>query len=1135
MASRGSAARRRSRAREPRPLEQIPVWTDAEVGRPVGPDAPSGDSSGAPSRASSDGAAAEGRPGDHGGGRGLEALLDGLSRDQRRAVTHDGGPLLVIAGAGTGKTQVITRRIAWLIATRRARPSEILALTFTDKAAEEMQDRVDRLVPYGYTDAAISTFHAFGDRILRESALELGLPSDVRVLSRPEAVLFLREHLYDMDLDLYRPLGDPTRFLDALVALFSRCKDEDVDPATYLAFVDGLVASATAAEERVGGPDSTPAAREAAAAAVDLARRQGELAHAFARYQELMARAGHVDFGDQVSLALRLVRASPAALARLRARYRYILVDEFQDTNRAQWELVSALAEPDRRVTVVGDDDQSIYRFRGAAISNILGFLDRYPEARTVVLRRNYRSRAPILDAAYRLVRFNDPDRLESRAGISKRLIAERRGGRPAPVRHLAFATGSEEADAIAADIAGRVARGAAPRDHAILVRANADADPFLRALTMAGVPWRFSGASGLYARPEVRLLFAFLRAIVDLDASADVYALAASGVYGLGGTDLTTLAARARRTNRSLWEVLEEVDARPASLRLAPEARAAVARLVADLRRSASLAHQRPTGEVLYAFLRETGLLARYASAATPEDEEALLNVARFFDIVRSRSALLDDDRAVHVVPHLRTLVEAGDDPASADLGPDVDAASVLTVHKAKGLEFPVVYLAGLVAGRFPSAGRRERLEMPEGLADPGATVAGDAHLQEERRLFYVAMTRARDELVLTHAADYGGARTRRVSPFVLEALDLPATAAVDAGLAPSPMERISRAAATPVAPAAPAPGSDLGPLSLSFYQVDDYLTCPLKYRFVHVLRLPIAPHHAVVYGAALHRAVQEFHRRQAAGDTMSEDELLDAFDRAWTNEGFLTREHEEARRAAGRVALSRFRAGEIASGTGPPAYVEKEFSFVLGGDRVRGRFDRVDILPADGAALPRRPGRAAVEDTVPTEGAAATAGAAAGDGAVPVAASSVRASAASSAADPFGDLEHPAAGLDLVTPMLPLGTDERVVITDYKSSDVRDPAQARKRARDSLQLSIYALAWLAVTGRPPDEVALHFLETGLVGRSEVDEARLEKARGRIRAAADGIRAGDFTPRPDYVTCGYCAFRDVCPSSAAR
>src|SRR5437773_5895529 len=197
------------RVREPRALEQIPVWADIAPARVTISDE---------------------------GAIGLEMLLDGLNPEQRRAVTHGDGPLLVLAGAGTGKTQVITRRIAWLIATRRARPAEILALTFTDKAADEMQVRVDQLVPYGFTDAAISTFHAFGDRVIREFAFELGLAPDARVLSRPDVVVFLRERLFDFELDRFRPLGNPTRFLDALAALFSRCKDEDVSPARYLEY-----------------------------------------------------------------------------------------------------------------------------------------------------------------------------------------------------------------------------------------------------------------------------------------------------------------------------------------------------------------------------------------------------------------------------------------------------------------------------------------------------------------------------------------------------------------------------------------------------------------------------------------------------------------------------------------------------------------------------------------------------------------------------------------------------------------------------------------------------------------------------------------------------------------------------------
>src|SRR4051794_38238688 len=739
------------RRREPAPLDQLPAWSElvpVMVPSPI-PEAASG----------------------------LDALLGGLNPDQLRAVTHGAGPLLVVAGAGTGKTQVITRRIAWLIATRRAKPSEILALTFTDKAAEEMAVRVDQLVPYGYTDTAISTFHAFGDRIIREYALEIGLPTDVRVLTRAEVVIFLREHLFEFDLDVYRPLGDPTRFLSALATLFSRCKDEDIAPADYLAHAERVAAEAAWVREAAGSGEDD--ASHIADAAEEDARRQAELARAYATYQELLAAAGCIDFGDQVALALRLVRTSPAARREIASRFRYILVDEFQDTNRAQAEMVAVLAEEHRNVTVVGDDDQAIYAFRGAAVDNILAFQDRYLGARTVVLRRNYRSLGPILDASYRLVRFNDPDRLEVRTGITKRLRPQRISPAARPVRLEVFATGSDEADWIAAEVGRRIEGGAAPRDHAVLVRANGHADPILRALNIAGIPWRFSGTSGLYARPEVRLLLSFLRVAADLESNVDLYAVAASDIYRLGGEDLTAIVNMARRRNRSIWAVLDELDRQPGILRISPESRVTVRKLVADLRGYADEAHERPAGELLYRFLRASGMLARLVGTDSPAAEEQLANVARFFEIVRSQSALLRDDRAVFVAPHLATLIEAGDDPATAELDPDADAVAVLTVHKAKGLEFPVVFLPGLVAGRFPGNGRGEPLALPAGLGR-GAPPNAEAALGEERRLFYVAMTRARDELILSHAADYGGARARRVSPFVLEALDLPTVAGV-------------------------------------------------------------------------------------------------------------------------------------------------------------------------------------------------------------------------------------------------------------------------------------------------------------------------------------------------------------------
>ncbi|HEY3064955.1 MAG TPA: UvrD-helicase domain-containing protein, partial [Methylomirabilota bacterium] len=259
-----------------------------------------------------------------------DRILEGLNDTQRRAVTHETGPLLIVAGAGTGKTTVITRRIAYLIAARKALPHEILALTFTDKAAAEMEERVDTLVPYGYADVEISTFHAFGDRLLREHSLEVGLTPDFRVLSRAEQVIFFRDRLFEFPLERYRPLGDPTRHLQAMITLMSRCKDEDIAPAEYEA------CAARLREQAAGAPPDEVLA--------DVAAAQTELSATYTKYQELMAREGAVDFGDQIVYALKLLRARPHVRTACQRRFRYILVDEFQDTNYAQFELVKILS-----------------------------------------------------------------------------------------------------------------------------------------------------------------------------------------------------------------------------------------------------------------------------------------------------------------------------------------------------------------------------------------------------------------------------------------------------------------------------------------------------------------------------------------------------------------------------------------------------------------------------------------------------------------------------------------------------------------------------------------------------------------------------------------------------------------------
>ncbi|OLC17951.1 MAG: hypothetical protein AUH29_00335, partial [Candidatus Rokubacteria bacterium 13_1_40CM_69_27] len=732
-----------------------------------------------------------------------------------------------------------------------------------------------------------------------------------------------------------------TRHLQALITLISRCKDEDVSPEEYRACAERLAREATTTADY-------EEARERAA-------QQAELAATYAKYRELTAREGVIDFGDQIVLVLRLLRARPYVLGAYQRRFKYILVDEFQDTNYAQFELVKLLAARHANVAVVADDDQAIYRFRGAAISNILGFLTVYPEARQIVLTENYRSTQEILDAAYRLIQYNNPDRLEVRSGISKQLQAVAEAGQP-PV-NLCYETATQEADAVAKMIRDKVAEGAWKYDDvAILVRSNSDADQFLRSLNLRGIPWTFSGNAGLYGRPEIRLLISFLRSVAHVDESVSLHYLASSDLYQVPIVDLTRCATHAQRRHVSLFDVFRRAG-EIAELRdeIAEDGHAAIRRLVADLTRYMELGRERQTGEVLYQFLVDSGWLTRMSKAATARDEAEVQNIRKFFDRVRDASRALRYDNVGEFVKHLDALIEAGEDPAVAEADVETPAVRVLTVHKAKGLEFPVVFLVNLVQDKFPSRRRRDALELPLALMKD-VLPAGDYHQQEERRLFYVGMTRARRQLYLTSARDYGGSRERKVSQFVLEALDLPKDAARP--FKAQPVEEIER-----FAPPVEMNALELRPLGpddelvVSHKQIDDYQTCPLKYKYVNILRLPIRRHHAVAYGAVVHKAVEYYLLRRAVGNYTPLEELLNAYERAWAGEdilrdrpgsrepaeGFLSREHEEARKAAGREALKRFWHQEEADGV-KPTWVEKEFGFTLGPDRVRGRYDRVD-----------------------------------------------------------------------------------------------------------------------------------------------------------------------------------------------
>lgn len=313
-----------------------------------------------------------------------------LNPEQKKAVEHKTGPILVVAGAGTGKTRVIAQRVKHLIEKEKIEPKEILALTFTEKAAGEMLERVDDVMPLGYEEPWVNTFHSFADRLLRIEGLEIGLDPSFKILSGPEQWILFRKNLFRFNLKYFRPLGNPTKFISAILKFISRLQDENISPKEFEDFAKDFKGDK---EER---------------------ERWLELANTYKTYEELKIENSVMDFGDLIIWTLRLFNERPNLLKKYQKQFKHVMVDEFQDTNHAQYELIKLLCKKetldDRSLLVVGDDSQSIYKFRGAAISNILEFMEDYPEAELISLLKNYRSTQEILDPAYKLIQNNNPD-----------------------------------------------------------------------------------------------------------------------------------------------------------------------------------------------------------------------------------------------------------------------------------------------------------------------------------------------------------------------------------------------------------------------------------------------------------------------------------------------------------------------------------------------------------------------------------------------------------------------------------------------------------------------------------------------------------------------------------------------------
>jgi len=708
-----------------------------------------------------------------------------------------------------------------------------------------------------------------------------------------------------------------------LLDAVKRLKQEDIRPEEYLAYARKL-------EGRAGDE-----------AEAELAGKHLEVAGVYQAYEELLKKEGKIDFEDQVRLVVDLFRKRPSVLKEFQQKYRHILVDEFQDTNYIQFELLKLLAARHQNLTVVGDDDQSIFRFRGASLSNILNFQTVFPRARKIVLTRNYRSVQPILDSAYTLIQQNNPNRLEFQAKVDKKLVSSSAEAGKS-IHLLQFDTVSHEADRVAEIIREKWKEGTELGEMAILVRRNADADPFLRALNMKQVPFRFSGSRGLYAQGEVKNIVSFIKALTDFEDGRSLFFLAHSEIYRLELYDLSVISNYAQRRNLSLHRVFRSIAEGSLSLEISPQTVERVKRIYEDLVHFVNVSDTHNAGQVVFAFLEKTGYIKSLVEAESVEAELKVKNIRLFFEKIQNFSGLAQDDSIQAFSRHLDLLQEVGDNPATAEAELEEVAVNVLTVHKAKGLEFECVFLVSLIADRFPGRERREKIPVPDEILKEELPPE-ESYLQEERRLFYVGMTRAKRSLYLTWARDYGLKRLKKVSPFVLEALDV--AQLPDEVLRTSAWEEIKRYGMGSSEDKTLPQFKVRDVLTLSHFQVEDYLTCPLKYKFRHLLRVPVLPHHSLVFGRVLHNTIHSFLRKRMAGEKAGEKELLEEYESLWVNEGFLSREHEELRKRAGREALRRFCRREEASGS-RPAFLEKSFKWQQDKIKFIGRWDRIDIM---------------------------------------------------------------------------------------------------------------------------------------------------------------------------------------------
>jgi len=967
--------------------------------------------------------------------------LTKLNEEQKEAVLHDKGPLLIVAGAGTGKTTVITQRIVNLIEKGLAKPEEILAVTFTEKAASEMEERVDRLLEFGYVDLWISTFHAFCEKVLRENALDIGLSPDFKLLDSTTGWLLARQNLERFDLNYYKALGNPTKFIQALISHFSHCKDQEIYPEDYLEYADKL-------KTRDDAPDT------------EEAERIKEVANAYHVYQQVLLENSCLDFGDLINYCLKLFKKRPLILKKYRERFKYVLVDEFQDTNWSQYELIKLLAEPNNNLTVCADDDQAIYRWRGASFSNIMLFKKDFPKAKQVALIKNYRSCQNILDKSYTFIKQNDPDRLEFKAKIDKKLVAGIKG--QGIIEHIHAKNIDTEVGQVVKKILEIIKRDkeATYNDFAILVRANDSAVPFIKALERANLPYQFLASRGLYSKPVILDIISYFKLLDNYHEGTAVYRILNLPFLEIPDSDISTITLYSHKKTKSVFEALQELSLMPS---ISDVTREKVAFILALIQKHSLLAHDKGVCEVLVTFLEDSGYLKHLIKKNELEKID-LLN--QFYKKLKTFEESTLEPSLKNFMQELNMELESGEEGKlqfDPEQGPDM--IKVMTIHGAKGLEFKYVFIVSMVDKRFPSIERKDPIELPDDLIKD-IKPEGDVHLQEERRLCYVAMTRAKKELYFTSAEDYGGQRAKKLSRFLAE-------------MGYSADEASERETENPLLAKKPTPAERLKaktqpqylPPHFSYSQLAAFSKCPLQYKFNFILKVPVKGKSVFSFGKTMHNTLYDFlkevntekpQQNNLFGDKKGEpssakasegsfENLLKIYERNWIDEWYESKKNKEEYYKKGKEIIKDFykkfcdNPPNILRVNGNLA-LEMPFNLKIGDHTIYGVIDRID------------------------------------------------------------------------------DSKDGLTIVDYKTGMSKDKLDADAKE----QLLIYQIASQEVLHLKPQKLAYFYLDDGKVASFLGSDMDIQNQKEKILSEIEKIKNSEFDPTPGW-QCQYCDFKDIC------